>query len=46
MTKFLYKFNIGPRLGLGFAVFLALLLVVTGAWMRGVMDFNDDLLVM
>jgi len=46
MTKFLYKFNIGPRLGLGFAVVLALLLIVAGAGMRGVMDVNDDLRVM
>ena len=46
MTKFLYKFNIGPRLGLGFAVVLALLLMVAGAGMRGVSNVNDDLRVM
>jgi len=40
------KFNIGPRLGLGFAIVLTLLLLVTGAGMRGVSKVDGDLRAM
>ena len=39
----LSKLNIGPRLGVGFAIVLTLLLVVAGAGMRGMAEVNSDL---
>src|SRR5207237_4993440 len=38
-----YRLNIGPRLGLGFALVLALLLLVAGVGMRGVRAVGSDL---
>ncbi|HUG26199.1 methyl-accepting chemotaxis protein [Piscinibacter sp.] len=37
------KLRIGPRLGLGFALVLALLLLVAGAGLHGVSQVNEDL---
>jgi len=41
--QFFYKLNIGPRLAVGFAIVLALLLVVAGAGMRGLSEVGSDL---
>ena len=42
----LYKFNIGARLALGFAIVLALCLVVAGAGMRGISVIGAELRTM
>src|SRR5688500_2886405 len=39
----LRQLSIGPRLGLGFALVLGLLLLVAAAGLRGVSEVNDDL---
>jgi len=41
--RLFYKLNIGPRLGLGFALVLALLLLVAGVGMRGLRAVGGDL---
>src|SRR2546427_13226960 len=41
-----HKFGIGPRLSAGFAVILALLVLVASAGVHGVSEGNDDLRAM